>query len=56
MVQERFERVKDRLRTQYKATFEKMVGVHEAYLEALARHAVIRDDINFQKFYNNSDL
>jgi len=52
MIRETFER----LRTLYKATFEKTVGAHQAYLEALASHAVLRDDINFQKFVNNSDL
>jgi len=56
MVQATFEHVKDRLRRQYEATFEKTVGAHQAYLETLASHAVIRDDINFQKFVNNSDL
>ena len=35
---------------EYLATFKKTVAVHEVFLQRLASHPILRNDVNFQVF------
>ncbi|CAL1530690.1 unnamed protein product [Lymnaea stagnalis] len=50
MTKEEFTKMKQELEAEYLATFKKTVAMHEVFLQRLASHPVLRNDVNFEVF------
>nr|KAG5687172.1 hypothetical protein BaRGS_033059 [Batillaria attramentaria] len=50
MTKEEFMKMKQELEAEYLATFKKTVAMHEVFLQRLAAHPVLRQDVNFEVF------
>ncbi|XP_074640228.1 sorting nexin-6-like [Tubulanus polymorphus] len=50
MTKEEFTKMKQELEAEYLATFKKTVAMHEVFLQRLAAHPVLRNDMNFKVF------
>ncbi|XP_014663220.1 PREDICTED: sorting nexin-6-like [Priapulus caudatus] len=50
MTKEEFNKMKQELEAEYLATFKKTVAMHEAFLQRVAAHPVLRSDHNFRVF------
>ncbi|PVD26602.1 hypothetical protein C0Q70_14279 [Pomacea canaliculata] len=54
MTKEEFMKMKQELEAEYLATFKKTVAMHEVFLQRLAAHPVLRQDVNFEVFLEYS--
>ncbi|XP_013414079.1 sorting nexin-6 [Lingula anatina] len=50
MTKEEFQKMKQELEAEYLATFKKTVAMHEVFLQRLAGHPQLRNDVNFKVF------
>jgi len=50
MTKEEFTKMKQELEAEYLATFKKTVAMHEVFLQRLAAHPLLRNDVNFKVF------
>ncbi|XP_048240820.1 sorting nexin-6-like [Haliotis rufescens] len=50
MTREEFTKMKQELEAEYLATFKKTVAMHEVFLQRLAAHPALRNDVNFEVF------
>ncbi|KAF6023349.1 SNX5 [Bugula neritina] len=50
MTKEEFTKMKQELEAEYLATFKKTVAMHEVFLQRIASHAKLREDVNFRVF------
>jgi len=50
MTKEEFTKMKHELEAEYLATFKKTVAMHEVFLQRLAAHPLLRNDVNFEVF------
>ncbi|XP_076442278.1 sorting nexin-6-like [Babylonia areolata] len=50
MTKDEFMKMKQELEAEYLATFKKTVAMHEGFLQRLAAHPVLRQDVNFEVF------
>ncbi|KAL8585213.1 Sorting nexin-6 [Nucella lapillus] len=50
MTKEEFLKMKQELEAEYLATFKKTVAMHEVFLQRLAAHPLLRQDVNFEVF------
>ncbi|KAK2183269.1 hypothetical protein NP493_316g02055 [Ridgeia piscesae] len=57
MTKEEFSKMKQELEAEYLATFKKTVAMHEVFLQRIATHPLLRNDVNFRVFLEfNQDL
>lgn len=52
MTKEEFTKMKQELEAEYLATFKKTVAMHEVFLQRIAAHPALRNDVNFEVFLN----
>jgi len=50
MTKEEFTKMKQELEAEYLATFKKTVAMHEVFLQRIALHSKLREDVNFKVF------
>ncbi|XP_076463964.1 sorting nexin-6-like [Babylonia areolata] len=50
MTKEEFMKMKQEIEAEYLATFKKTVAMHEVFLQRLAAHPLLRQDMNFEVF------
>ncbi|KAI0220429.1 Sorting nexin-6 [Lamellibrachia satsuma] len=50
MTKEEFSKMKQELEAEYLATFKKTVAMHEVFLQRIATHPLLRNDVNFRVF------
>ncbi|XP_067941529.1 sorting nexin-6-like isoform X1 [Watersipora subatra] len=50
ITKEEFDKMKAELEAEYLATFKKTVAMHEVFLQRIAVHSKLRDDVNFKVF------
>ncbi|VDI38939.1 sorting nexin-5/6/32 [Mytilus galloprovincialis] len=50
MTKEEFTKMKQELEAEYLATFKKTVAMHEVFLQRIAAHPALRNDVNFEVF------
>lgn len=50
MTKEEFTKMKQELEAEYLATFKKTVAMHEVFLQRIAAHPLLRNDVNFRVF------
>ncbi|KAK3093542.1 hypothetical protein FSP39_017028 [Pinctada imbricata] len=50
MTKEEFTKMKQELEAEYLATFKKTVAMHEVFLQRIAAHPVLKNDMNFEVF------